>query len=433
MPRKKTAASTTSATSRGHKRALSSSDLPATSTPTTRTSKRIKEATENTPTNGKVTPKKSKYFEDPESEVSDDQSGIDELSESGYEDADADADGATTDLSDQVSESEEFDSEDDSKPKARAGRKHNTPKNASQAVGDDLWREGVKTGLGPGKQVFIAKPKPRDDGGIAYSPEKIHPNTMLFLADLKKNNDREWLKRHDPDYRQSWKDWESFVEALTERIAEVDETVPELPPKDLVFRIYRDVRFSSDPTPYKPHFSAAWSRTGRKGPYAHYYVQIQPGGRSFVGSGLWHPEAQPLALLRRNIDQRPERIRGVLANDLIRKRIFDGISKDEKKAIKAFCNQNSENALKTKPKVCTPTSISHVDQSTQRPLGLNIPTLNDPLQGYEADHPNIDLLRLRNFTIGKRLSDEDIRSEGVLQKIMGLIQAMFPFVTAPFA
>lgn len=77
---------------------------------------------------------------------------------------------------------------------------------------------------------------------------------------------------HDPDYRQSWKDWESFVEALTEKIAEIDETIPELPPKDLVrlgrkfslgiiavpnasafqvFRIYRDIRFSSDPTPYK--------------------------------------------------------------------------------------------------------------------------------------------------------------------------------------
>ena len=56
---------------------------------------------------------------------------------------------------------------------------------------------------------------------------------------------------HDPDYRTSWNDWSSFVESLTEKIAEKDETIPELPPKDLVFRIYRDVRFSSDPTPYK--------------------------------------------------------------------------------------------------------------------------------------------------------------------------------------
>ena len=59
---------------------------------------------------------------------------------------------------------------------------------------------------------------------------------------------------HDPDYRTSWNDWTSFVESLTEKIAEKDETVPELPPKDLVFRIYRDIRFSSDPTPYKVRF-----------------------------------------------------------------------------------------------------------------------------------------------------------------------------------
>jgi uncharacterized protein (DUF2461 family) len=72
---------------------------------------------------------------------------------------------------------------------------------------------------------------------------------------------------HDPDFRQSWRDWESLVQVLSEKISEIDETVPELPPKDLVFlfardivasmlnmvqvfRIYRDVRFSSDPTPY---------------------------------------------------------------------------------------------------------------------------------------------------------------------------------------
>jgi uncharacterized protein (DUF2461 family) len=56
---------------------------------------------------------------------------------------------------------------------------------------------------------------------------------------------------HDPDYRTSWNDWSTFVESLTEKIIEKDETIPELPPKDLVFRIYRDIRFSSDRTPYK--------------------------------------------------------------------------------------------------------------------------------------------------------------------------------------
>jgi hypothetical protein len=59
----------------------------------------------------------------------------------------------------------------------------------------DLWREGVKTGLGPGKAVFIERPKPRGDGGVKYVDDRIHPNTMTFLEELKENNDREWMKR----------------------------------------------------------------------------------------------------------------------------------------------------------------------------------------------------------------------------------------------
>lgn len=56
---------------------------------------------------------------------------------------------------------------------------------------------------------------------------------------------------NDGEYRRSLKDWESFVETLTEKIVETDETIPELPLKDVIFRIYRDIRFSKDPTPYK--------------------------------------------------------------------------------------------------------------------------------------------------------------------------------------
>ena len=64
------------------------------------------------------------------------------------------------------------------------------------------------------------------------------------------------------------------------------------------------------------------------------------------------PEAAPLALLRNDIDRRPHRIKAVLTNSGIRKTIYDGIKDDEKKAVKAFVAQNSEGALKTKPKVC---------------------------------------------------------------------------------
>jgi len=264
-----------------HKRQLS--ETAATVTPGSRTSKRLKDSAEKV----KSTPTKSKYFEDLDSGDDDVPESADELADSGYEDEDHSATEEPSEA--ETGSDDEFDSEEDGRkrrPKVRANKSKLGATSAISTVlekGKELWREGVSTGLGPGKQVFIEKPKPRGDGGIKYVPERIHPHTMAFLKDLKNNNDREWLKMHDPDYRQSWKDWQSFVETLTEKISEIDETIPELPPKDLVFRIYRDIRFSPDPTPYKPHFSAAWSRTGRKGPYACYYVQIQPGGKSLVG------------------------------------------------------------------------------------------------------------------------------------------------------
>ncbi|ERF74732.1 hypothetical protein EPUS_04901 [Endocarpon pusillum Z07020] len=420
MPRRKASTtannSTRTAPLNPHKRQLSSSSttpVATTTSPANRQSKRIKASAENTPTTcgKKATPKKSKYFEGPSSDNEDDdedQKGaspeVTEEETSGYEDEDASAT-----LPSSPSPSEEDASESDGPRTGRAHKKKQQVKkrpaekssttNAQSTVsgiiekGKELWRQGVKVGLGPGKEVFIERPKPRGDGGIKYVPDRIHPNTMAFLADLRDNNEREWMK---------------------------NDTIPELPPKDLVFRVYRDIRFSPDPTPYKPYFSAAWSvfglknshyaetllklfynrsRTGRKGPYAGYYVQIAPGGKSFVGCGLWMPEAAPLALVRRDIDRSANKLKRILMEPGIRKEVLGGVSKDETKAVKAFVSQNQENALKTKPK------------------------------GYEADNPNIELLRLKNFTIGRKLQDDEVVGPGGLDRIASLVGTMTPFVT----
>ncbi|KAF2972805.1 hypothetical protein GQX73_g759 [Xylaria multiplex] len=248
------------------------------------------------------------------------------------------------------------------------------------------------------KVTFIPLPKLRDTNGVEYENTKVHPNTLLFLGDLKANNKRSWLKMHDPEYRRSLKDWESFVETLTEKIIEADETVPELPLRDVIFRIYRDIRFSKDQTPYKPHYSAAWSRTGRKGPYACYYVHMEPGN-CLVGGGLWHPEPSALAKLRASVDERPHRIRRVLTNpEFVRIFLPNVVGKKEDKIIKAFADKNQENALKTKPK------------------------------GFNPDHRDLHLLKLRNYTIGCQISEEDLHSDNAQEKIMEVIRAMVPFV-----
>ncbi|TKA69863.1 hypothetical protein B0A55_08920 [Friedmanniomyces simplex] len=230
----------------------------------------------------KATPTKSQHFQADENAggVADQQDSKEEEPSSGEDEVGSAFDDNGEASSSDAEPDDDYDSESESGPKQR---QKSTSRKGAQSSAAELARPGQKTGLGPGTQVVIKKPKARPAGKTPYSDSTIHPNTLLFLKDLAANNNREWLKMNDAEFRQAEKDWHSYVEQLTERLVEIDDTVPELPVKDVVFRIYRDVRFSPDPTPYKPYFSAAWSRTGRKGPYAHYYIQISPNNETFVG------------------------------------------------------------------------------------------------------------------------------------------------------
>ena len=117
--------------------------------------------------------------------------------------------------SDALSESEFEDDDDDVKKRRKKHQSHNNSNKRSMArnkkpesaqvapspsshvkgsKGSELWRQGVKAGLGPGTEMVIERPRPRDAGNVPYSDATIHPNTMLFLGDLRANNDREWLK-----------------------------------------------------------------------------------------------------------------------------------------------------------------------------------------------------------------------------------------------
>ncbi|PFH55812.1 hypothetical protein XA68_17578 [Ophiocordyceps unilateralis] len=252
----------------------------------------------------------------------------------------------------------------------------------------------------PPKVVIIPLEKMRDDGGVSYEDHRLHRNTLLFLKDLKANNKRSWLKAHDDEYRRALKDWQSFVEAATQTMMQVDETIPELPTKDVIFRIHRDIRFSKDPTPYKPHFSVAWSRTGRKGPYACYYLHCEPGS-SFFGGGLWHPEAQPVAKLRRSIDRHPERWRRALNDPLLRKSFFPAVKADAgpEAAVRAFVGKNQDNALKKRPK------------------------------GYQVTHRDIELLKLRNFTVSKPIDAEMLCRDDALQSVADAMRALLALVS----
>ena len=130
---------------------------------------------------------KSKYFE----HDSEDESEGEEAPEDGSSSAVVESGDDSDDVSSEAL------SEDEQRPqKRRAPASSKATKSApsSDSKGKELWRQGVSTGLAPGTQIIIKKPKPRTPGKTPYSDITIHPNTMLFLKDLKANNDREWLK-----------------------------------------------------------------------------------------------------------------------------------------------------------------------------------------------------------------------------------------------
>lgn len=232
-PRKSSTTTATPASTSSRKRLSTTTSTP------TRQSKRVK--TSDHTSTAKATPKKSQHFhhddedkgEEEEEQFSEPESVISK-EESGYEDED---ESAVPSPSESEDEEDYYSDSEDVKPKKRARSKAQgnhgtmTPKSAN---GKELWRQGVKAGLGPGNQVVIKKPKAREAGNTPYKEDTIHPNTLLFLKDLKKNNDREWLKMNDPEFRQAERDFKSFIESLTPKMSEADETIPELPFKDIV-------------------------------------------------------------------------------------------------------------------------------------------------------------------------------------------------------
>lgn len=128
----------------------------------------------------------------------------------------------------------------------------------------------------------------------------IHKSTIEFLKKLKKNNNREWFNSNKKLYEDAKYDFEIFVFELIQKIAEFDESVSGLEPKDCIFRIYKDVRFSKDKLPYKTNMGAFICKGGRKNNAAGYYIHLSPG-ECFLAGGLYMPMPDKLLDVRNRI------------------------------------------------------------------------------------------------------------------------------------
>ncbi len=210
----------------------------------------------------------------------------------------------------------------------------------------------------------------------------LQPATITFLEKLAKNNNKPWFDKHRDDYQAAKEDYEAFVTEVLEGLANIDPLFKEQKAKDCVFRIFRDVRFSKDKTPYKAHFGAFFSKGGRKYPGAGYYFHLEPGGKSFAGGGLWVPEAPLLKAVRQEIDYNFEEFKTIVG---------------DKKFKKLFTQINGEQ-LKTNP------------------------------QGYAEDNPAIEYLKMKSFTVSCNLADADVTGKGVVKKTMEVFATMRPFI-----
>jgi uncharacterized protein (TIGR02453 family) len=210
----------------------------------------------------------------------------------------------------------------------------------------------------------------------------IEQSTIQFLKGLHKNNNREWFLANKIKYEASKNNFLNFVEETLFEIQKFDPNLNELTAKQCVFRINRDVRFSKNKDPYKNNFGASFNKGAKKIVAAGYYFHLEPGN-SFIGGGLWMPEAAELQKLRQEIDYCFKEFTGVINN---------------KKFVSTFGALSDEAKLTRPPK------------------------------GYDIDNPAIEYLKLKSFTAIIPIKDIDILDKHMVKKTSEIFKTLSPFI-----
>jgi uncharacterized protein (TIGR02453 family) len=213
----------------------------------------------------------------------------------------------------------------------------------------------------------------------------ISKSTFSFLKDLKSDNDREWFNAHKDSYQQAKEEFEQFIDALIMRIAQFDYSVSHFTARDCVFRIYRDVRFSKDKSPYKTNFGAHITGAPKKSEIhtrAGYYIHLEPGA-SFLAGGAYVPESKWLRAIREKIFSETSDFKKIL----------------NQKSFKEYFGQVEGDKLVKAPK------------------------------DFPADHPDIELLKHKSFLATHKLKDKDVLADDFLDHSANVFKALYPFDT----
>ena len=213
----------------------------------------------------------------------------------------------------------------------------------------------------------------------------LSSSTLKFLKDLTKNNRRDWFKDHKAEFEKARDEFAQLVYELAEGVAGFDREVKRVlnhKKTVKVFRIYRDVRFSKDKSPYKTNFGGVIGPGSMESGNPGYYLHITPG-ESFAGGGLHMPDPKTLARIRASIDKEASSLRKVL-NDKNFKRYFKGL--------------DDYDSLKTVPR------------------------------GFDKNHPAADLLKHKSFTAGKHFTDNQVTKPAFIKETLKSFKALQPLI-----
>jgi uncharacterized protein (TIGR02453 family) len=200
-----------------------------------------------------------------------------------------------------------------------------------------------------------------------------------FLADLSENNQREWFLANKSRFNEAKGYFVEFIGEIIEQLQLHDPRIFDLKPEDAVFRIYRDVRFSHNKTPYKTHFSAYLASGGRKSNNAGYYLHIG-SHEKFLAAGVHSPAKEELHAIRQEILFRPETFEKIL-------------------------QEGMQNGYTTYEK----------DKLKKGPAG------------FPKDSPYIEYLKYKHLLLSHELSEKDVLSEDFSSMVATHFRKMVPF------
>ncbi|MDR1666312.1 MAG: DUF2461 domain-containing protein [Bacteroidales bacterium] len=211
-------------------------------------------------------------------------------------------------------------------------------------------------------------------------------HTFSFLRELVANNHKEWFDAHRDQYLKAKQEYFHFIDLLIDEIRNFDPSIGSVTASDCVFRIYRDVRFSADKTPYKNHFGAYIAQGGRKSILSGYYFHIEPAGSGYLNHSLWaggvyNPDAHVLKAVRTDIYENTDEYK-----DIIYHKAFTG-------CFKWF----DGSPVKTVPK------------------------------GFPNNFVDVALIKPRDFSFYRNIDEALLKSDQLMEKSIEVFKKMLPF------